>query len=133
MPTPITECPLCGEPRANFDRAAYGTQLPDETKPVIVEGCKWCGTSFLAETLDEGAPHGRSPNAPEFLLPPGERTPEDADGLFLVGASRGPAAPTECGRRGMNHRFKRVPRVPPEEEKSSYRYECQNPDCAAFF
>lgn len=44
-----TKCPLCSEPRSEFDKA---THYDVDGNPVVIESCRWCGSTFMSASLD---------------------------------------------------------------------------------
>ena len=44
-----TKCPLCSEPRSEFDKA---THYDVDGNPAVIESCRWCGSTFMSESLD---------------------------------------------------------------------------------
>ena len=57
----LVGCPICGEPRSEFQRGKTMTVHGDY---VGVETCDWCGSTFFTSTLDgEMEPSPKAPNA----------------------------------------------------------------------
>ena len=56
----LVGCPICGEPRSEFQRGKTMTVHGDY---VGVEACDWCGSTFFTSTLDgEMEPSPKAPN-----------------------------------------------------------------------
>ena len=57
----LVGCPICGEPRSEFQRGKTMTVHGDY---VGVEACDWCGSTFFTSTLDgEMEPSPKAPNS----------------------------------------------------------------------
>jgi len=48
-----TKCPLCSEPRSEFDKA---THYDVDGNPAVIESCRWCGSTFMSASLDSISP-----------------------------------------------------------------------------
>jgi len=61
----LVGCPICGEPRSEFQR---GKTMTGHGDYVGVEACDWCGTTFFSSTLDGEIE--RSPKEPNVTGEP---------------------------------------------------------------